>query len=129
MKNVIPIVELKEKILVFGCGGDRDKGKRPLMAQVAARLSDYVMVTSDNPRTENPEQIIKDITQGFSAEQLQQKILPAQVDRKLAIEQVIKAARPEDIILIAGKGHEDYQIIGHEKTPFDDFKIAQSALI
>ncbi len=114
---------------VFGCGGDRDKGKRPLMAQVAARLSDYVMVTSDNPRTENPEQIIKDILQGFSLELSQEKILPAQVDRKQAIEQVIKAARPEDIILIAGKGHEDYQIIGHEKTPFDDFKIAQSALL
>lgn len=105
------------------------------MAQVAARLSDYVMVTSDNPRTENPEQIIKDILQGFSSEPIpqfqkaQEKILPAQVDRKQAIEQVIRAARPEDIILIAGKGHEDYQIIGHEKTPFDDFKIAQSALL
>lgn len=111
---------------VFGCGGDRDKGKRPLMAKIAAKLSDFVMVTSDNPRTENPDAIIADILAGIEANQ-KEKIF-SQVNRKLALEKVIKEAAPHDVILIAGKGHEDYQIIGKEKLHFSDFETAKELL-
>lgn len=111
---------------IFGCGGDRDKGKRPLMAQMALKYSDHVIVTSDNPRTENPQDIINDIMAGVS-ESGKSKTM-AIVDRKEAIHQTILKANPGDVILIAGKGHEDYQIIGKDKFPFSDVKVAEEAL-
>lgn len=117
---------LQNKIItVFGCGGDRDKSKRPLMAEIAARLSDDVVITSDNPRTENPLQILEDIKgglpQGFDSFEIDE-------DRERAIQKAITMARSDDVILIAGKGHEDYQIIGTTKTPFSDFDIARKYL-
>lgn len=112
-------------ITVFGCGGDRDKSKRPLMAQIAAKLSDFVFVTSDNPRTEKPEAIVAEITTGLPADF---KNYEVEVDREKAIAAAIRQARPGDVILIAGKGHEDYQIIGTEKIHFSDFEVARKYL-
>lgn len=108
--------------VLFGCGGDRDKGKRPLMGSVAGELADKVVVTSDNPRTEDPVAIITDI--------LSCGIKPAfvEADRRAAIVRAIKEAAPNDTLLIAGKGHEDYQIIGTEKFPFSDQAIARGVL-
>lgn len=123
LKNVLatlkPLCKGKLRV-VFGCGGDRDKTKRPRMARVAEELADCVIVTSDNPRTENPEDIIRDIIPGF--EQADTKIV--EPDRKRAIELAIESAEKGDIILIAGKGHEDYQIIGKQKFHFSDKEIA-----
>ncbi|OPZ60356.1 MAG: UDP-N-acetylmuramoyl-L-alanyl-D-glutamate--2,6-diaminopimelate ligase [Deltaproteobacteria bacterium ADurb.Bin510] len=111
-------------IAVFGCGGDRDRTKRPLMGAIAARLADLSFVTSDNPRTEDPHAIIEDIKPGLPAGA--NYVLEA--DRRLAIEQAVKAMQPGDCLLIAGKGHEDYQIIGTTKQPFSDFAIAAAAI-
>ncbi|HWP84538.1 MAG TPA: cyanophycin synthetase, partial [Terriglobia bacterium] len=111
-------------ILVFGCGGDRDRAKRPLMGQAAA-VCDQVILTSDNPRSEDPLQIINDVTVGLQKAGANYGIEP---DRKLAIERALAAARPGDVVLIAGKGHETYQIIGESRLPFDDREIARSAL-
>lgn len=111
---------------IFGCGGDRDKGKRPLMAQMALRFSDEVVVTSDNPRTEDPRAIIQDILAGVpGADKVKTTVIEG---RKEAIEQTIQRASRGDVILIAGKGHEDYQIIGKDKIPFSDLKVAQETL-
>lgn len=110
-------------ITVFGCGGDRDRGKRPLMGAIAARLSDYVVVTSDNPRTENPEQIIQDILPGVTG--VEYTVL---LDRREAIVNACRMAKAGDTIMIAGKGHETYQIIGREVHPFDDREVAREAL-
>lgn len=112
---------------VFGCGGDRDKGKRPLMASAAGKASDLVMVTSDNPRTEDPYAILSDIMDGFSDQDRKERVM-MEVDRKKAIEKVLKSAKPHDVILIAGKGHEDYQIIGKEKIQFSDYEVAKEIL-
>lgn len=106
--------------VVFGCGGDRDQGKRPLMAKAAEAGADKVVVTSDNPRTENPDAIIAQIMAGFAKKQDVISI----VEREKAIAFAIKNAGPDDSILIAGKGHEDYQIIGKEKLAFDDRLVA-----
>ena len=116
-------------ICVFGCGGDRDKTKRPLMGEIAFRLSDYVIVTSDNPRTENPQSIIEDITHGLAADHTSdyRKYIIEQ-DRELAIQKAINRAQEGDVVLIAGKGHEDYQIIGSEKKPFSDYEVAKKYL-
>jgi len=112
-------------ICVFGCGGDRDRTKRPIMGKIAADLADVVVVTSDNPRTENPTQILEDVLAGIP-----NHIKPiVQGDRSLAIETAIKTAQAGDGVLIAGKGHEDYQILGTEKIHFDDREEAQKALI
>lgn len=119
---------------VFGCGGDRDKGKRPLMAQVAWSLSDQVVITSDNPRTEDPNLIVQDIRAGIPATDPQaleghpSVRLKVEVDREKAIQWAIDSAAPGDVILIAGKGHEDYQIVGDVRLSFSDYKIALSAL-
>ena len=123
-------------VTVFGCGGDRDRTKRPLMGAVAARLSDLVIVTSDNPRSEDPEKIIEEIRRGIvmPADRLapkgQQRGTPsiAIVDRRLAIEKAIAEARPGDLLLVAGKGHEKYQVIGDRTLPFDDVEVARAAL-
>lgn len=108
-------------ITVFGCGGNRDRLKRPRMARVSEELSDITIVTSDNPRNEPPEQIIQEILTGFSS--LDNVIV--QVDRRQAIAQAIELAGPEDVILIAGKGHEDQQIFAHTTIPFDDRLVAR----
>lgn len=113
-------------IVVFGCGGDRDKTKRPRMAQVAEEMADTIVVTSDNPRTENPDAIIEDICRGFTKPNAKSIIIEA--DRKKAIETALTAAEKNDIVLIAGKGHEDYQIIGDSKIHFDDREIAAEIL-
>jgi UDP-N-acetylmuramoyl-L-alanyl-D-glutamate--2,6-diaminopimelate ligase len=122
-------------VTVFGAGGDRDRTKRPLMGAVAARLSDLVIVTSDNPRTEDPERIIDEVRRGIVMPA--DRIAPkghkgtpslAIVDRAEAIEKAIKDARPGDLILLAGKGHEKYQVIGDREIPFDDVEVARAAL-
>ena len=124
-------------ITVFGCGGDRDRTKRPLMGAVAARLSDLVVITSDNPRSEDPAQIIEEIKRGIvvPADRTPPGGTPAKspphvavVDRKAAIERAIREAGAGDLVLIAGKGHEKYQVIGDKTLPFDDVEIARVAL-
>jgi UDP-N-acetylmuramoyl-L-alanyl-D-glutamate--2,6-diaminopimelate ligase len=111
-------------ITVFGCGGDRDPGKRPLMGQVATRLSDYTIITSDNPRTEDPQRIIDEIITGVQST-ADYVALP---DRQEAIAHAIAMAQPWDTVVIAGKGHEDYQILGQTRRHFDDCEVAQAAL-
>jgi UDP-N-acetylmuramoyl-L-alanyl-D-glutamate--2,6-diaminopimelate ligase len=131
-----------ERIIpVFGCGGDRDRAKRPKMGAIAARLSDLVIVTSDNPRTEPPGQIITEILPGVQSEQrvrysvdqlarsgFGEKGYAAEADRRAAIRLSVLASSPGDTILIAGKGHEPYQVVGREKQPFDDRHEAAAAL-
>ena len=112
-------------ITVFGCGGDRDSKKRPLMGSIAEKFSDYIFVTSDNPRTENPNKIIQDILTGIE----KRDKIHVDIDRYRAIEKAIDLAESNDIILIAGKGHENYQILGNKKIDFDDKKIAYDLLI
>ncbi|MEI8364923.1 MAG: UDP-N-acetylmuramoyl-L-alanyl-D-glutamate--2,6-diaminopimelate ligase [Parachlamydiaceae bacterium] len=107
-------------ITVFGCGGNRDTGKRPKMARVCEKHSDISIVTSDNPRNESPMEIIRQIITGFSND----KCYIIELDRRKAIEKAIDLATPEDIILIAGKGHEPYQIFAHQTIEFDDKKVA-----
>ncbi|HEY5865596.1 MAG TPA: cyanophycin synthetase, partial [Candidatus Tectomicrobia bacterium] len=109
---------------VFGCGGDRDPGKRPLMGQVATRLSDYTIITSDNPRTEDPQRIIDEIITGVHST-ADYVALP---DRQEAIAHAIAMAQSWDTVVIAGKGHEDYQILGQTRRHFDDCEVAQAAL-
>ncbi len=124
LKAARPFISGK-MICVFGCGGDRDRTKRPLMGGIAARLADVAVVTSDNPRTEQPDQILKDVLAGIPS-----SIVPiVNVDRAVAIREAILAAQPGDGVLIAGKGHEDYQIIGTEKIHFDDREQARDALM
>ncbi len=125
LKNVLETINTirthnEQVITVVGCGGDRDKGKRPKMGNIASVLSNQVIFTSDNPRTEDPEEIIKDIEAGVSPENYKKTI--SITDRKQAIKTACKMANKKDIILIAGKGHETYQIIGTKKTDFDDLK-------
>ena len=117
-------------ITVFGCGGERDRTKRPLMAAVAGRLSDLIVVTSDNPRHEDPKRIIEEVQRGFTADTRRdsaQRLLSI-VDRGHAIARAIEVARPGDLVLIAGKGHEKYQVIGDRALPFDDVVAAREAL-
>ncbi|MCB9639578.1 MAG: UDP-N-acetylmuramoyl-L-alanyl-D-glutamate--2,6-diaminopimelate ligase [Myxococcales bacterium] len=156
-------------ITVFGCGGDRDRAKRPQMGQIAASLSDICLVTSDNPRTEDPQKIVDDIVEGFAPLHIPKKSAVAlgqiqritsspsatssstieegatashadlppvpraqgylvELDRRKAIQLAVEMAAPDDILLIAGKGHEDYQVVGTTRYPFDDRKIAKQAL-
>jgi UDP-N-acetylmuramoyl-L-alanyl-D-glutamate--2,6-diaminopimelate ligase len=109
-------------ICVFGCGGDRDRGKRAQMARAACRHSDYVVATQDNPRTEDPEQILADLAHGLSG--------PHEIvaDRRDAIARAVALAALNDVVLIAGKGHENYQILGTQRVPFDDRSEALAAL-
>jgi UDP-N-acetylmuramoyl-L-alanyl-D-glutamate--2,6-diaminopimelate ligase len=117
-------------ICVFGAGGDRDRGKRPLMGEIAARLADVVIVTSDNPRSEDPETIIAEILDGAArGRPLGASAVVALADRRAAIEHGVAAARPGDVLLIAGKGHEQGQeLAGGRKVPFDDVAVARAAL-
>ena len=116
-------------ITVFGAGGDRDKTKRPLMGMVAARLSDVVVITSDNPRSEDPMRIIEEVKRGAEPESRQGKAeVLTIVDRRDAIQHAVQVASAGDIVLIAGKGHEKYQEIGGQVTPFDDVAVAREAL-
>jgi len=110
-------------IVVFGCGGDRDRGKRPVMGRIAATLADRAIVTSDNPRTEDPEAIIADVEQGMGE-------VPhdREVDRRAAIAAALAGAGPQDSVLLAGKGHETYQVIGTEKLPFDEATIVRDLI-
>jgi UDP-N-acetylmuramoyl-L-alanyl-D-glutamate--2,6-diaminopimelate ligase len=117
-------------ITVFGCGGDRDRTKRPLMGVVAGRLSDLVVITSDNPRSEDPIRIMEEIRRGITADTRRdtaQRIVSI-TDRREAISKAIELARPGDLVLIAGKGHEKYQVIGNQVLPFDDVAVAREAL-
>lgn len=125
-------------IVVFGCGGDRDQGKRPLMGTAAAEGADLAVVTSDNPRTEDPEEIIAEVTPGLEKGGLRrisvgkaksgEKGYLVEADRRAAIEQAVSLAKEDDVVLIAGKGHENYQIVDGEKRPFDDRQVAARAL-
>jgi UDP-N-acetylmuramoyl-L-alanyl-D-glutamate--2,6-diaminopimelate ligase len=141
LENVLrTMTELKKGriITVFGCGGDRDKGKRPIMGEIAGRYSDLSIITSDNPRTEQPAAIITQVRAGVTplgireyttqeAATFGEKGFVCVEQRQDAIHLAIRASRPEDIILLAGKGHEDYQIIGKEKFHFDDREVAARA--
>lgn len=110
-------------IVVFGCGGDRDRAKRPLMGQAASRFADLAVVTSDNPRSEDPGQIVSEIIKGIgNAEYV------AELDREAAIRLALSRAQAGDTVLIAGKGHEDYQIVGSERRPFDDREVVRQVL-
>lgn len=115
-------VNVKKQNKVFtvvGCGGDRDKSKRPIMAELAQRLSDTLVLTSDNPRTENPEDILNDMKQGLKEDKPNQQHFCIS-DRREAIHLACTLAKKDDIILVAGKGHENYQEINHIKHHFDD---------
>jgi UDP-N-acetylmuramoyl-L-alanyl-D-glutamate--2,6-diaminopimelate ligase len=112
-------------ITVFGCGGDRDRGKRPLMGEIAARMSDLVIATSDNPRSEDPLAILAEIEAGLRKGP---SVYEMVVNRREAIELAIKSAQAGDVIVIAGKGHENYQIIGTRVYPFDDRAVARELI-
>ena len=107
-------------VCVFGCGGDRDRGKRARMGQIAAELADRIIITSDNPRHEAPEQIINDIRAGVAAA----ADVQCQPDRRQAITAALQQAGADDVVIIAGKGHEQYQQIGQHRLAFDDAAIA-----
>lgn len=130
LENVISTAQAFAKgnvITVFGCGGDRDRTKRPLMGEVAAELSDYCVVTSDNPRTEDPEQILQDILPGVE-KHMQPDTYHVEVDRRKAIHYAVQMAQPGDVVLLAGKGHENYQDVNGVKHHFDDYEVAQEAI-
>ena len=128
LRNVIQVargMKPKRVITLFGCGGDRDRSKRPLMGMAAAELSDYVVLTSDNPRSEDPLAIMNDAMVGlgrFDTPSL------AEPDRERAIRKAIEQAVPGDVIILAGKGHETYQILKDGPIPFDDREVARRVL-
>lgn len=132
LKNVLTAVRPLTPgriVLVFGCGGDRDTAKRPIMGRIGMELSDALVITSDNPRTESPDRILDDVERGVKeAAGAEGKAYSRIEDRRAAIREAIGIARPGDTVLIAGKGHEDYQIVGTVKHPFDDRKVAADAI-
>jgi UDP-N-acetylmuramoyl-L-alanyl-D-glutamate--2,6-diaminopimelate ligase len=131
LKNVLQVVKPLTRgklILVFGCGGDRDPIKRPIMGRIGRELSDILIVTSDNPRTESPEKIIADIEIGVMEGGSIEKTYFRMIDRRSAIQKAIEIASEGDSVLIAGKGHEDYQIVGKVKNPFDDREVAKNKI-
>jgi UDP-N-acetylmuramoyl-L-alanyl-D-glutamate--2,6-diaminopimelate ligase len=128
LRNVISMarsLEPKRVVTLFGCGGDRDRTKRPIMGEVAADLSDFVVLTSDNPRSEDPLDIMNDVLVG-----LRRKDTPclAEPDRAAAIRRAIEEARPGDILILAGKGHETYQVLKDRTIAFDDREVAREVL-
>lgn len=128
LEKILSAVKIYTKgrvISVFGCGGDRDKIKRPMMGEVSGRVADYTIITSDNPRTEKPEDIVKDIEAGIKKTNGKYECI---VDRKEAIKKAIKMANKRDIIVLAGKGHEQYQEINKKRYPFDESEIVNSII-
>ena len=126
LEKILSAVKIYTKgrvISVFGCGGDRDKIKRPMMGEVSGRVADYTIITSDNPRTENPEEIVKDIEEGIKKTNGKYECI---VDRKEAIKKAIKMANKRDMIVLAGKGHEQYQEINKKRYPFDESEIVNN---
>ena len=120
LENILKAVKSYTRgrvISVFGCGGDRDSGKRPIMGEISGRIADYTIITSDNPRTEDPEKIVNQIEEGIKKTKGKYEVV---VDRQEAIEKAIKMANDKDIIILAGKGHEPYQEINGVKYPFDE---------
>jgi UDP-N-acetylmuramoyl-L-alanyl-D-glutamate--2,6-diaminopimelate ligase len=113
-----------ELAIVFGCGGDRDRGKRPEMGRIARALADRVVVTSDNPRREEPRAIVEAIVAGID----DRRGVSIELDRRTAIRRAIAEARPGDVVVVAGKGHEAYQIVGDQVLPFDDRAEVRAAL-
>ena len=126
LKTLREICDRQELICLFGCGGNRDKSKRPEMGKIAAQYADKVIVTSDNPRFESPEDIINDVREGMDYKERAKSLFIS--DRKEAIRVAVAIASPGAIILAAGKGHEDYQVVGNEKVHFDDKEELRSAL-
>jgi UDP-N-acetylmuramoyl-L-alanyl-D-glutamate--2,6-diaminopimelate ligase len=120
-RNLAP----KRIITLFGCGGDRDRAKRPLMGRAAAEASDFVVLTSDNPRSEDPIDIMNDALVGIRRTDVAHVVEP---DRKAAITRAIKEARPGDIVILAGKGHETYQVLKDQTIHFDDREVAREVL-
>ena len=128
LEKILSSVKIYTKgrvISVFGCGGDRDKFKRPMMGEVSGRVADYSIITSDNPRTEDPELIVKDIEEGIKKTKGKYECI---VNRKEAIKKAIKMANKKDIIILAGKGHEQYQEINKQRYPFDENKIVNEII-
>lgn len=128
LENIIRAAKAYTKgkvICVFGCGGDRDTGKRPMMGEISGKLAGYTVITSDNPRSEKPEDIVKQIEEGIKKTSGKYKVI---VDRTKAIEHALKQAQRNDLVLIAGKGHETYQEINGEKIHFDDREVIAEAL-
>ncbi len=128
LENVLHTLrELRPRrlVTVFGCGGDRDRAKRPLMGRAAETLSDYAIVTSDNPRREDPAAIVRDVVAGFTPGAGRHEVV---LDRREAIARAVELAGPRDIVLIAGKGHEDYQEFADRTVPFDDVQVARQAV-
>ena len=121
LRTLRAVAPERQLICLFGCGGDRDKTKRPEMAQVAEKAADQLVITSDNPRTEEPEAIIADIRAGLSPKGMAKSLVIT--DRREAIRTAILTAPQGATILLAGKGHEDYQVIGHEKHHMDEREI------
>jgi len=115
----------KRIVTVFGCGGDRDRAKRPVMGEIAARLSDVVIATSDNPRSEDPMAILKEIEPGLKKGPATYKVKP---DRRTAIHAALNMAGAEDIVAVVGKGHETYQLVNGRKLPFDDREVAREII-
>ena len=129
LKNLLETVRgLKPRrvITLFGCGGDRDRTKRPLMGAVASRLSDLVVLTSDNPRSEPPEAILDEIRRGVPASRAKDTLVIP--DRRDAIARALESAGPGDVVVIAGKGHETYQVLRERTVPFDDRQVAREVL-
>ena len=127
LETLAPLVR-GELWCVFGCGGDRDQGKRVLMGNVARRNANRIVVTSDNPRSEPPGRIIDDILMAWPLNKTRVDQVAVEPDRRRAIAAAIEDAGPEDVVLIAGKGHEKYQLIGEDVLPLDDLQIAQAAI-
>ena len=128
LKSILETVKtytIGRVICVFGCGGDRDSIKRPQMGEVSGRLADYTIITSDNPRTEEPEKIISDIEEGIKKTKGNYECI---TNRREAIKQALRMANTKDIVILAGKGHETYQEINKEKNPFDERKIVREVL-
>jgi UDP-N-acetylmuramoyl-L-alanyl-D-glutamate--2,6-diaminopimelate ligase len=119
------LVDGGKLVVVFGCGGDRDRSKRPLMGEVATRLADVAVLTSDNPRSEDPDAIARDVLRGIPSERAAPVV---ELDRRAAIRAALRAAGAGDVVVIAGKGHETGQTAGGVTTPFDDRVVASEEL-
>ena len=128
LQNILQAVKSYTRgrvISVFGCGGDRDTSKRAIMGEISGRIADYTFITSDNPRTEDPQKIVEQIEEGIKKTKGKYSVV---VDRTEAIKQAIKMATKRDIIVLAGKGHEPYQEINGEKHPFDERIIVRNLI-